>query len=223
MICSAGGSGIESRAALEQLCQQYWYPLYAWLRHKNHSHAESEDLTQGFFLHLISRDRLQIADSRRGRFRSFLLGSLENYVTQQWRKETAQKRGGVDKPLSLDFGDAESRYNFEPVDDETPERLFDRAWALEVLQLALKQLRDEYESSGKTGLFDALKPYLVDSRVDPLVSIANELNMSVGAVKVAAHRLRQRYRKRLRELVSQTVAQPDQIDDELADLLAALG
>jgi RNA polymerase sigma factor (sigma-70 family) len=222
MICSAGGSGIESRDALEQLCQQYWYPLYAWLRRKNHSHAESEDLTQGFFLHLLDRDRLQIADSGRGRFRSFLLGSLENFVTQQWRKETAQKRGGPVKPISLDFGDAETRYKYEPVDGETPERLFDRAWALEVLQLAIDQLRSEYESSGKAQLFDALKPHLVDNRIDPLVAIADQLKMSVGAVKVAAHRLRQKYRQRLRELVSQTVSQPDQIDDELAMLLAAL-
>ena len=157
-----------------------------------------------------------------GRFRSFLLRSLENFVTQQWRKETAQKRGGQVKPISLDFVDAETRYKYEPVDDETPERLFDRAWALEVLQLAIDQLRSEYDASGKARLFDALKPHLVDSRIDPLVAIAEQLKMSVGAVKVAAHRLRQKYRLRLRELVSQTVSQPDQIDDELAMLLAAL-
>ncbi len=222
MICSAGGSGIESRDALEKLCQQYWYPLYVYLRRKNYGHSESEDLTQGFFLHLLARDRLQLANSQRGRFRSFLLSSLENYAIHQWRKETAQKRGGPVKLINLDFGDAETRYKYELVDDETPQRLFDRAWAVEILQLAIDQLRSEYESSGKARLFDALKPHLVDSRIDPLVTIAEQLKMSVGAVKVAAHRLRQRYRQRLRDLVLQTVAQPDQVDDELAMLLAAL-
>ncbi len=223
MVVSAGGSGAGSRQALEQLCQTYWYPLYAFLRSKHHSHHAAEDLTQGFFTHLLQRERLQIADQQRGRFRTFLLSSLENFATGHWRRETAEKRGGKATTLSLDFETADARFRCEAVDHRTPEHLFDRAWALTVLQQTMDRLATEYEANGKAHLFDALRTQLINPQPLAVASLARELSMSEGAVRVAAHRLRQRYRSRLRDHVAQTVSHVDQIDDELSMLLAALG
>ena len=223
MIVNAGGSGSQSQQALEQLCQIYWYPLYAFLRGRNHSHQEAEDLTQGFFAHLLERDRIQFADQQRGRFRTFLLKSLENYSTGQWRRDTAEKRGGRVTTLSLDFKSADERYQCEPVDHQTPERLFDRVWALTILHQTMDQLAEDYKSGGKSDLFDALRWQLIDPQPQSLSGVARDLSMSDGAIRVAAHRMRQRYRQRLRDMVAQTVSEPDQIDEELSMLLAALG
>ncbi len=223
MVISAGGSGSESHQALEQLCQVYWYPLYAFLRGKNHSHEAAEDLTQGFLVHLLERQRLQVADRQRGKFRTFLLSALDNFAINQWRKETAEKRGGKATVSSLDFETANARFQCEPVDNRTPEHLFDRAWAMTVLETTMQQLAADYEASGKSDLFEALRPQLTDPQSLATAELAQTLSMSEGAVRVAAHRLRQRYRTRLREYVAQTVARPDQVDEELSALLAALG
>jgi RNA polymerase sigma-70 factor (ECF subfamily) len=223
MVANAGGPGTESREALEQLCQRYWFPLYVFLRKKRFGRTEAEDLTQGFFAHLLDRDRLQIADSQRGRFRTFLLSSIENFAAGEQRRERAEKRGGKVRTFSLDFESADARFLLEPADNQTAEHLFDRTWALTVLQQTMDQLSDEYQASGKGELFEALRSQLVDPQPHAAAAIAQALSMSEGAIRVAAHRLRQRYRDRLRDLVAQTVSQPDQVDEELSALWAALG
>jgi RNA polymerase sigma-70 factor (ECF subfamily) len=222
LIVNAGGSGADARQALEQLCQMYWYPLYAFLR-RDHPREDAEDLTQAFFAHLLERDRLGIADPVRGRFRTFLLKSLQNFAIGQWRKETAKKRGGDTVIRGLDFQGADQRFHREPADSRTPEREYDRVWALTLLDETLSGLEREYEASGKAELFASLKDRLVDDTSESLADVAERLGMSLSAIKIAAHRLRQRYRDRLRHLVLQTVEHVGQVDEELTILLAALG
>jgi RNA polymerase sigma-70 factor (ECF subfamily) len=224
MVLEAGDEhSAESRQALEQLCQIYWYPLYAFVRRKGHSHADAEELTQGFFAHLLDRNRLQLADRQQGRFRSFLLRSLENYMIQDWRKRSAQKRGGDTTILRLDFEEADQRYSREPADKMTPQKLYDRKWALEVLQQVLQQLESWYKDRGKQGLFEALKPYLVNASPGSWKEVAEEHSLNEIAVKVAAHRMRQKYRGLLREWIGHTVESPGEIEQEINDLFTALG
>lgn len=223
MVVRAGDRQSEqSRAALEHLCQDYWYPLYAFLRRKGLKPGDAEELTQSFFAHLLDRDRLQLADQTRGRFRSFLLRSLENFMIQDWRKKAAKKRGGDKVHLQLDFEDADRRYSLEPADQLTPERLFDRKWAIRILEQVIEQLQEYYESRGKQELFQALKPGLVRQTTGSWKEIAAKLGMNEIAVKVAAHRMRQRYRDLLCELIGQTVDTQDEINQEISDLFAAL-
>jgi RNA polymerase sigma-70 factor (ECF subfamily) len=212
----------EARQALAELCGLYWYPLYAYIRRRGHDHAGAEDLTQGFFAHLLERHDWAAADPARGRFRSFLLAACQHFLANEHDRATAQKRGSGRQPLSLDFADADGRYAREPAHDQTPERLFERRWALTLLEQVLAGLREEYESSGKGRLFEALKGSLGGPEV-PYAAVAADLGLSEGAVKVAAHRLRQRYRDRLRAAIAETVAGEEQVDEELRDLFAALG
>ena len=223
LVLEARGDSPQSQAALEELCRRYWYPIYAFLRRRGSSPENASDLTQGFFATLLEKEYLDAADRERGRFRTFLLTAVSRFASKQHEKDHAQKRGGAKKLLSLDLVEGENRYQHEPADDWTPEKIFARRWALTVLDAALARLRTDHEESGRMALFEALKVYLTgDSGAPPLAETARRLSMTEGAVKVAVHRLRERYRQALREEIGQTVAEPADVEDELKALSAAL-
>jgi RNA polymerase sigma-70 factor (ECF subfamily) len=213
----------EARAALAVLCQAYWYPLYAYARRRLASADDAQDLTQEFFARLLEKDYLQAADPRRGKFRSFLLTAFQHFLAKEHARAAAQKRGGRRRPLSLDFQDGEHRYRHEPADPTTPETLYERRWALTLLEQALARLRQEFTRAGKERLFEALKGTLTgDGTDEPYERIGQDLGLSEPAVKTAAHRLRRRYQELLRAEVAQTVASPEEVEDELRDLFAAV-
>jgi RNA polymerase sigma factor (sigma-70 family) len=209
--------------ALATLCESYWYPLYAYVRRRGLDPHEAQDLTQEFFAHLLDSEAVGIATPERGRFRSFLLGSLQNFLANHWRKENAQKRGGGKAVLSLDLAAGEQRYIAEPAHELTPEKVYERRWALTLLQQVVETLAAEYVADGKGELFDNLKAYL-GGNLDglPYAELAAKTGMSVGSIKVAVHRLRRRCGDVLREQIAQTVADPSGVDQELKDLFAAL-
>lgn len=218
VVIKAGeDSSPEQHQALETLCQCYWYPLYAYLR-KSHPQVEAEDITQAFFAELLEKNRLEIADPQRGRFRSFLLASLANFRANRVRHQQTRKRGSGKPPISIDFARANRQYNVEPVDEVTPDILFQRSWAMTLLERAIDRLRQQYTAAGRSPVFEALQGYLNEQTPVPYASIAEQLDMTVEAVRVAVHRLRRRCGQLIREEIGQTVAHPDQIDDELQEL-----
>ncbi len=211
-------------AALAELCRTYWYPLYAFARRNGSTAEQAEDLTQGFFSDGLARGFLRNVDPLRGRFRTFLLAAFENYIGNQRAREKRIKRGGKVAILSLDGGAAEARYLREPSHVETASRLYDRRWALTVLDRALDRLERRMTGKGKASLFDRLKPALLGAEsAVTYAQVGDELGLTEGAVKVAAHRMRARLGALIREEVGLTVADPSQIDDEILDLFAALG
>jgi RNA polymerase sigma-70 factor (ECF subfamily) len=223
----------QSRRALEALCGQYWYPLYAFVRQQGYGADDAGDLTQEFFLRLLARNDFAAADPSRGRFRSYLLGALRHFLSDQRDRRAALKRGG-DRPTSpvgpaglegcADWPGAERRYAAEPAHDLTPQALFDRRWAMALLGEVLRLLKAEMQGQGRGDLFQALKESIGggdDGR--PYRELAASMGMSEGAVKVAVHRLRRRYRELLRQQIARTVADPEEVDDEIRDLFAALG
>jgi RNA polymerase sigma-70 factor (ECF subfamily) len=212
-----------AREALAELCRLYWFPVYAYVRRRGHDHHAAQDLTQAFFARLLERNDLAAADRSRGRFRSYLLTSCQHFLSNERDRQMAKKRGGGRTRLPLDFADADGRYSREPADEQTPERAFDRQWALGLLDRAIGELRAEYADSGRAKLFDALKGCLAGGAGVPYADLAGQLGMTEGAMKVAVHRLRQRYRDRLRSVIADTVATPEEVDDEIRDLFAALG
>lgn len=225
VVLAAGSTdSVVAKPALQQLCTIYWYPMYAFVRRQGYSAADSEDLTQGFFAGLLARNGFQGLDRSRGRFRSFLLASLRNHISNVRVHQHAQKRGGGQDVFSLDAAAAEERYAHEPADPSaTPEKLFDRQWALTLLGRALARLREEYLAAGRGELFDALQDTLAGDRVDGgYQAVGGRLGMAEGAVKVAAHRLRNRYREVIREEVAATTAGASETEDELHELFAAL-
>jgi RNA polymerase sigma factor (sigma-70 family) len=223
VVRSADGSSPEARAALESLCGAYWYPLYAFIRRRGHDPDEAHDLVQELFAHLLERNAFAAADPRRGRLRTFLLAVCRNFLADQDDERRAQKRGGGQTIVSIDRQDAEGRYQAEPADTVTPDRLFERAWALALLQRTLGQLRHDYETGGKRPLFERLEPLLAGGTgAEPLASIAASLCMSEGAVQVAVHRLRRRYRELVRAEIAATIDNAADVDDEIRGLFAAL-
>ncbi len=225
MVVSAGGShSSQSRRALATLCENYWFPLYAFVRRAGHSAEDAQDLTQEFFVRLLAKNYLAVADRQRGRFRSFLLGAMKHFLAKQRRRQSAQKRGGHRPVLSLDFHGGEDRYGLiEPADNLTPERLYERRWAMTLLDLVLGRLREEFRTAGKLELFDSLKQFLAGGTAMPTyLDVGEELGISEGAVKVAVHRLRRRYRKLLKEEIARTIDGPETLEDELRELMAAL-
>jgi RNA polymerase sigma factor (sigma-70 family) len=223
LAASEGRHTDGAREALTTLCETYWYPLYAFLRGRGHGPADAEDLTQAFFAMLLEKEVLRHADPARGRFRSFLLTALKNFAANVHARNTAAKRGGGAHLLPLDFEDAEGRFSLDPASSESPERSFDRRWALTLLDRAMFRLQDESLKRSKQEHFTALKPHLTGD--EPQLSYAETaaaLGMSEGAVKVAVHRLRRRFRDVVRDEISQTVASPDEIDDELRYLWSAV-
>ena len=209
--------------ALASLCETYWFPLYAFVRRKGHLPAEAEDLVQEFFARLLARNFVQQADQHRGKFRTFLLAALTHFLANDWNRQHARKRGGAAILLSWDAPLAETRYAREPFHELTPEKLFDRRWALRLLERVHEQLRKEYVAAGKTNLFNALEPCLSgDSLPATCREVGQRLNLSEGAVKVAVHRLRRRFRNLVKTEIAHTLPTPDDIDDELRHLIAAL-
>ncbi len=208
--------------ALSALCETYWYPLYAYLRRRGYDKQQAEDYTQDFFATLLERQGLGKADPKLGKFRSFLLASLKNFLADEWGRVKAQNRGGGAKVSSLDFDDGETRYGREPVDDLSAEKLFERSWAQAILAQALTRLKAEFEADGKQDLFDHLKTYLTAGEAAPYRDAAGALNMTEAAIKVAVHRLRRRYGELVRKEIAQTVATAEEVDDEMNSLYAAL-
>jgi RNA polymerase sigma-70 factor (ECF subfamily) len=213
----------EARAALATLCETYWYPLYAYVRRLGHETEEARDLTQGFFAVLLEKRYVKAADRERGRFRSFLLTALKRFLSKERDRAHALKRGGKAGPISLDLGSGDGRYALEPSHDVTAEAIYERRWALTVLDGVIAELRQKYADAGKAGLFDRLKTFLTgEGGASPYEGVARELEMGEGAVKVAVHRLRRRYRDLLRAEIARTVADTEEVEDELRHLLAAL-
>jgi len=219
-----GGPDTQSAGdALADLCATYWYPLYAFVRRRGFRPDEAADLTQSFFASLLERGSLGDADRSRGRFRNFLLGALDHFLANEWRREQAQKRGGGRDALPFDFDAGEQRFLREPVDELTPERAFERRWAFTLLDQVLNRLRDEYVHAGKPELFDHLHDCLLgDASAVSHAAIGERLGMTAGAVKIAAHRLRRRCRDLLRAEIAQTVASPEEVEDELRELFESV-
>jgi RNA polymerase sigma-70 factor (ECF subfamily) len=214
-----------SQEALAQLCLLYWYPLYAFVRGRGHTAEEAQDLTQGFFLHLFEHKTLRKADPQKGKFRSFLLGSLQKYLSNEAARARSLKRGGKLEFVYLDAQSAEERYRLEPVDALTPEKIFAARWAMALLGEGLRRLRLEYAAQGKTATFETLKAFLdIGSRKDlpSYEQVADTLRISVGAVKTLIHRLRQQYTSLVREEIARTVSDPADIDAEIHELCEAL-
>lgn len=211
--------------ALTTLCETYWYPLYGFLRSRGSSAEDAQDLTQAFFARLLEKHALRHADPSRGRFRSFLLASLKNFAANERDREIAGKRGGGAPMLSLEIESAEGRFQMEPPTDETPERVFDRRWALTLLDRVMSRLQAEMTArSEKPSSFDRLKIYLTgDVPHLSYAETASELGMSEGAVKVAVHRLRRRFRDLVRDEIAHTVSSPEDIEDELRHLWSSVG
>ena len=224
LVVAAGRrSSPAAAAALGDLCQRYWYPLYVYVRRRVADVNEARDLTQEFFARLLEKNTLALADRERGRFRSFLLTALKHFLINEWEKTRAQKRGGGRKALALDFETKEQQIALEPAHTWTPERLYERQWALTLLDQVLGQLRREYHAAGKSKLFEQLKGFLVgDSATSSHAAAAERLGMTEGAVKVAAHRLRKRYRELLRQEVAQTVAGDNEVEEEIRALFRNL-
>ncbi|MGI9473375.1 MAG: RNA polymerase sigma factor [Rubripirellula sp.] len=208
--------------ALAQLCQSYWYPVYSFIRHSGLDRGDAEDLTQGFFTRLLEKRVLADADSDRGRFRTFLLSAVKHFIANEQKHANAVKRGGRTRLLSIDFEQAASRYDIEPVEGWTPEAIYDRNWALSLLSEVLSNIEAEYESAGKLELFAALSPHLTGQAEESYAQIAKRLDMSVGAVKVAAYRLRSSYKESLLQSVSHTLEGSENAHDERNLLLDAL-
>jgi len=224
-VVLAAGSPESSRyqQALETLCQTYWFPLYAYLRRHGYDTDQAEEYTQAFFARILEKQNLRLADPERGRFRSFLLATLKNFLADERDRARAKKRGGGRKILSIDVQEAESQYALEPADRLSPEKLFDKSWALTLLDRTMARLKAELASKNKQELFEHLKAHLTAEKGSvPYRSVAAELGMSEGSVRVAVHRLRRRYRKLLRDEIVQTVATKDQIDEEINNLFSAL-
>lgn len=223
-VVVAGGdpNSPRSASALEELCQAYWYPLYAYIRRRGHAVEEAQDLTQAFFARLIEKDWLAEADANKGRFRTFLLTALNHFLAKEWRRSQAAKRGGGRALISLDDS-AEIRYSQEAVCDQTPEKIYERRWALSLFHRALDRLSEHYRSADKGRHLELLKPFLsAEARDGDYARVGGELGMSTGAVTAAVHRLRQQYRDLVRDEIAQTVDSPAEIEEELQWLLAAV-
>ena len=225
VVMRAGeGTSEASHCAMEALCRAYWYPIYVFVRRRGYGPEDAQDLTQEFFAQLIAKEHLRLADSNKGKFRSFLLATLNFFLAREWSRAHRQKRGGHHKFVSLDEQMAEERYQFETPVSDSPEKIFQREWALTVLKQTMNALERECAATGKTTLFEEVKPLLSGDRDgESYTAISQRLSMSEGAVRVAVHRLRQRYGELLRAEVSQTVGSKGGVEDELRCLVRALG
>ena len=214
-----------SQEALAALCRDYWYPVYAFARRAGHAAPDAQDLTQGFFLSLLQRRALKRVDPTRGKFRSFLLASFKYYLSDEADRARAQKRGGDREFVFLDAADAENRYQFEPADQLTPEKIYDARWAITLLTRAVDRLREEHIAAGEISRFEALRPFVgveTGGAQPSYEEVAKKLGISLGATKTWVHRFRKRYTELLREEVWHTVSDPNDIDDEIRALCDAL-
>jgi len=223
VLAAGAGTSPESRDALARLCERYWYPLYAYVRRRGHNSHESQDLTQSFFARFLEKNLVSVADRDRGKFRCFLLSSLRNFLANEWVRSRTAKLGGGAQVISLDAEATEQRYSREPAHELSPEHLYDRRWALTLLDVVLADLRQQMVREGKEPFFERVKGHLLgeDSELT-YGQLGAELGMSEGAVKVAVHRLRQRYGQLIRQHIAQTVDTPQEVDEELKYLLEAV-
>jgi RNA polymerase sigma-70 factor (ECF subfamily) len=206
------------------LCETYWYPLYAYLRRNGYDAHQAADYTQAFFARMLEKDYLKKVKPKPGKFRSFLLKALKHFIANERARDAAQKRGGGRTVLSLDIENAERHYALEPADDLSPEKLFEKSWALKILERTMYRLESELAARGKQKLFDHLKVYMAaEASTIPYIEVATKMDMTEGAVRVAVHRMRKRCRELLRDEIAQTVTSDDQIDDEIRNLFTALG
>lgn len=225
MVLAAGNLQHENaRQALSQLCESYWYPLYAYVRRRVNNVDDAQDLTQSFFAHLLEKGAVARADRTRGRFRAFLLTALKNFLANEWEKAGAEKRGGHKLKLSIDFDAGESKYQIEPTHELTAEKLFERRWVTTLLDQVLDRLQTELEEANKAEHFEHLKQALTgDSQAIDYEKAATALAITPAAAKQAAYRLRKRYRQLFREEVACTVEDESEVDQEIGQLLATLG
>jgi DNA-directed RNA polymerase specialized sigma24 family protein len=224
VVLAAGlDASAEAERALSHLCSTYWYPLYAFVRRQGHSPQDAEDLTQGFFEHLLEKNALGRVEKDKGKFRSFLLASLKNFLANDWDWKNRAKRGGRAVIISLDDNGAEDRYLREPSHNLTPERLFEQTWALKILETVLLQLEKEYTASGKGHLFTSLQDHLIgDEDAASYASAAAQLGMTAGATRMAVLRMRRHFGYLLRTEIAQTVANPSEMEEELRHLVASM-
>jgi RNA polymerase sigma factor (sigma-70 family) len=223
VLAARGGDETDSMRALEALCRAYWYPLYAYLRRQGHSPHDAEDLTQGFFARLLEKRYLDAADQEKGRFRSFLLMALKRFLAKEWERNRAQKRGGGKATLSLDTEIAERRYQGEGAERLAPDRIYERRWALTLLDQALAAVRQDYQALGREAEFDHLKGCLTAERGEiPYAEVAARLGMTEGTARAAVHRMRSRFRALFRAEIARTVAKPEEVEDEVRYLRRAL-
>jgi RNA polymerase sigma-70 factor (ECF subfamily) len=211
----------EARSALVSLCENYWYPLYAYLRRRGYPADQAQDLTQEFFIRVLEGRYLDRADPEKGRFRSFLLTSLKFFVSDEEDRKRALKRG-AGNVVSLELSSGEERYQREPAHNDTPERIFERRWALSVLDRVVEKLREEFVHQGRPEHFERLKVFLLGASDAPYAALAKEMNTSEGALKVAIHRFRKRYRELFRQEIADTVADSAEVESELRFLAAVL-
>lgn len=210
-----------AREALETLCRTYWFPIYAFVRRQGHSPPDAQDLTQAFFVRLLETHSIMRADPRLGRFRSFLLGALKHFLADVQRRQDAWKRGGGVEFISIDEVQAEERYCLEPIDERTPDKVFEQRWTLSVLEAAMARLRTEFRCAGKHRQFDVLKPFLSSEGSEASYArVGAELQSSAKTVAVAVHRMRLRFRYLVRSVIADTVSTPDEIEEEYRSLFA---
>jgi RNA polymerase sigma-70 factor (ECF subfamily) len=223
VVLAAGRGGTpQADRALGELCRAYWFPLYAYVRRQGHPKEDAEDLTQGFFARFLERNYLEGLSSEKGRFRAFLLAAVKHFLANEHDRAGRQKRGGGVAALSLDWQDADTRYQIDPADQLSPDKLYDRAWAMTLLEQVITRLRAECAADGKARVFEQLKPFLMAGKSDiPYAQAAASLGLNEGAVRVAVHRLRKRYRELLRQEIAQTLSDPAQIEEELRALFRA--
>jgi RNA polymerase sigma-70 factor (ECF subfamily) len=213
----------DTRSALEFLCTTYWYPLYVYIRRQGHNAEDAKDLTQEFFARLLEQKQLRLADPARGRFRTFLLTSLKHFLINDWKRANRKKRGGGREVLSIDEELAESRFTAEPATEQPPDAFYDRRWAAILMEHALEALRGEFEQAGKRERFERLKVFVWGEKSALThAAMADQLGMTEGAVKVAVHRLRQRYGELLRAEVARTVTTPVEVEEELRYLVLVI-
>jgi RNA polymerase sigma-70 factor (ECF subfamily) len=224
VVLTAGDSqSPQAETALDDLCRSSWYPLYAYVRRRGHDAEAAKELTQEFFALLLGKRLLAGVDPTKGKFRSWLLGVMNHFLAHEWAKVRAQKRGGGQRAFSLDDAVADERYRLEPVDESTPEKIFDRRWAFTVLDQAAARLRGEHEAAGKGDLYLRLKGFVsAESPPSSYEEASRHLGLSQSAVKSAIHRLRQRYQELIRDEIAQTVASATEVDEEIRFLLAVI-
>jgi RNA polymerase sigma-70 factor (ECF subfamily) len=225
LVVRAGNKGdSQSHEAISELCQRYWLPVYAFLRRQVQDVHEAQDLTQGFFAHLLEKSIVTRANPDRGRFRSFLLASAKNFVANQRARARAQKRGGSAVRLSLDFENGEGQLTIEPGDETKPEVTFDRQWALSLIHHAMQRIEEEFVQADRCTQFRLLKGALMGETPEfSYAEIGRQLGLSEDAARQAGQRLRRRFRQVLREEVSQTLSDPADVDDEIRNLFVVLG
>jgi len=224
VLNAAHSDTTRGRDALSALCEVYWYPLYAYVRRQGRSPHDAEDLTQEFFAQLLETESLASVSPVKGKFRTFLLVTLKRFLANEWHRANTQKRGGGMLRVPLQGHTAETRYIAEPTEQLTAEKLYERRWALTLLERVLTRLGDEFDACGKKAQFEKLKPYLVAERgAIPYAEAAAQSAMAVGTFKVAVHRLRRRFREVFREEVAHTVGRPEEIDEEIGHLMAVFG